>query len=509
MVDESSEKVEAGLEGEGAYLAAVDLGSNSFHMVVARETSGQPIMLDRLRERVALAEGLGEDGSLADNVADRSLACLERFGQRIADIPEDRVRAVATATLREMRHSRSFLARAEAALGHEIEVLPGREEARLIYLGVAQQRGADAGQRLVVDIGGASTECILGRRFEAFRTDSLSLGCVSWSRRFFPKGELSRKAFDQAELAARIEFETLETDYREEGWEECIGSSGTILAVAEILERQDWSEVGITPRGLARFRKACIAAEYEGKLSLDGLKDDRRPVIAGGLAILSAAFEALNIECMRTSKGALREGLLYDLLGRIHHEDVRERSVRAFAARYNVDEEQAQRVAHTALALADGVLLSWDLDEEARQNLVWAAALHEVGLVVSYSGYHRHGAYLIAHSDMAGFSRDDQRLLAALVSMQRGKLSSESLAADLSPPRARLGLRLAVLLRLAVWLHRSRRDSIAPVPVLSEADGGLRLTFPEGWLDAHPLTRADFELQGTALAAAGFRLESV
>ena len=464
-------------------------------------------MVDRLRERVALAEGLQKDGGLAPEVAERALACLERFGQRIAEIPAHRVRAVATATLRKLRDPLAFLARAEEALGHEIEVLPGREEARLIYLGVAQQQGDDASKRLVIDIGGGSTECILGRRFEAVRLDSLSMGCVSWSRRFFPNGVITRKAFDQAEIAARVEFETVEGAYHAKQWEECIGSSGTILAVEEVLKRQGWSEGGVNRRGLTKLRKACMAAGNSSHLDLDGLKAERRPVIAGGLAILRAAFESLEIETMRTSKGALREGLLYDLIGRIHHEDVRERSVSSFAIRYGIDSDQAHRVARTAAALADRLIKPWKLDEEALRHLAWAAALHEVGLVVSYAGHHRHGAYLIAHSDLPGFSRDDQRVIAALVATQRGRLDPRAPFAELSPPRARLALRLAVLLRLAVCLHRSRRDTIAPVPVLTEADQVLHLAFPEGWLDAHPLTRADLELQRAALGSAGLKLE--
>jgi exopolyphosphatase/guanosine-5'-triphosphate,3'-diphosphate pyrophosphatase len=399
-----------------------------------------------VRERVALAEGLQADGSLSKEVEARALECLGRFGQRIAEIAPSRVRAVGTATLREMRSTRAFLEPAGRALGHEIEVLAGREEARLIYLGVAHAQGDDEGTRLVIDIGGGSTECILGRRFEATTLDSLSMGCIPWSARYFPRGALSRDAFEEAEIAARIEFETIEGAYREHGWRDCFGSSGTILAIDEMLTRAGWSEGGITERGLAKLEKAMIAAGKLEKLELEGLKPDRKSVLPGGLAILRAAFDALGIARMQASKGALREGLLYDLMGRIYHEDVRERTVRAFAARYRVDEEQAERVAKTALALFDGVARSWGLDPGARQALNWSAALHEVGLTVSYAGYHRHGAYLIANSDLPGFSRDDQDRLAALVQLQRGKLD-EAILAALPSPRARAAMRLAVLLR--------------------------------------------------------------
>ncbi len=501
-----AESGEAPAPTEGSYLAAVDLGSNSFHLVVAREVQGQAVVLDRLRERVALAEGLQENGSLSAEVEARALECLGRFGQRIAEIAPTRVRAVGTATLREMRSSRPFLEKAGRALGHEIEVLAGREEARLIYLGVAQAQGDDQGTRLVIDIGGGSTELILGERFEATTVDSLTMGCIPWSARYFPRGALTRDAFEEAEIAGRIEFETIEGAYRDHGWRECFGSSGTILAVDEMLTRAGWSESGITERGLAKLEKAMIAVGRVEKLELEGLKADRRPVLAGGLAILRAAFDALGIARMQASKGALREGLLYDLMGRIHHEDVRERTVRAFAARYRLDEEQSERVAKTALALFDGVARSWGLDAGARQALHWAAALHEVGLTVSYAGHHRHGAYLIANSDLQGFSRDDQDRLAALVHLQRGKLD-EAILAQLPAPRGRAALRLAILLRLAVRMHRSRRVLVPPTPALEEARGVLRLRFPRDWLDTHPLTRADLALERTALAGIGLELE--
>ncbi len=494
--------------GTGSDLAAVDLGSNSFHMVVAREMQGQILVLDRLRDRVALAAGLLPDGSLSKEVEARALECLERFGQRLAEIDPSRVRAVGTATLREMRHSRSFLERAGRALGHEIEVLAGREEARLIYLGVAHAQGDDEETRLVIDIGGGSTECILGRRFEPSIRDSLAMGCVSWSRRFFGSNALSREAFEEAEIAARIEFETIEGEYKEHGWRECLGSSGTILAVDEILTRQDWSEGGITARGLSKLKKSMISAGRADNLAFDGLKADRKDVLAGGLAILRAAFDALGIERMQASKGALREGVIYDLIGRIRHEDVRERTVRGFAARYHADAEQAERVASTALALFDGVADAWGLDAFARQALGWAAVVHEVGLTVSYGGHHRHGAYLIANSDLSGFSRDEQLLLAALVVLQRGKLD-ESLLSALSPPRARMALRLAVLLRVSVRLHRNRRVLVLPKPALEEVRGVLHLRFPPGWLEAHPLTLADLLLEKAALAGVGFALEIV
>ena len=280
---------------EGTGLAAVDLGSNSFHMVVGREEDGVPRLVDRLRERVALAEGLLPGGALDPQVGRRALDCLDRFGQRLTGIPSNRVRAVGTATMRRLRRGDAFLREAEERLGHPIEILPGPEEARLVYLGVAHLHGDDTGRRLVVDIGGASTECVLGERFEAHLTDSFSMGCVTWSKRYFPEGEITRAALERAELAASIELEPIERTYRARGWSESIGSSGTILAIEGILQAQGWSTGGIIPKGLVQLSNALVEAGHVDRLQLIGLKEERRSVIAGGLAILRALFRLLEI----------------------------------------------------------------------------------------------------------------------------------------------------------------------------------------------------------------------
>jgi len=489
-------------------LAAVDLGSNSFHMVVAREIGGRPRIVDRLRDRVALAEGLDKHGALDESVQERALRCLELFGQRLAGIPAGRVRCVGTATLRRVRDDRAFHTRAEQVLDHEIVVLPGVEEARLVYLGVAHTMGDDEGTRLVVDIGGGSTECILGERFEAHTLDSLSMGCVTWSRQHFADGRLRKKSLNAAKLAARVELETLERAYRERGWQSCIGSSGTILAVAEILRRNGWSKPGITLDGIESFVDALLSAGHVDALDIDGLKSDRKPVIAGGIAILSAVFEALGIDEMQTSPGALREGLLYDLLGRIHHEDVRTATVAAVAARCGVDTKQAERVSSTALHLFAQVQGEWGLSEDDGQTLQWAAELHEAGMSVAYSGHHKHGAYLLANADLPGFSREGRQLLAVLVREHRRKIDTQYFG-SLTAGEAKRARRLVALLRIAARLHRSRGAQELPLVALFPGPASLLLRFPVGWLLASPLSGADLDIEASHLRALGIELEFV
>ncbi len=494
-------------------LAALDLGSNSFHMVVAREASGELLVLDRLRERVALAEGLGDGGDLDDEVQQRALACLERFGQRLGGIPTDRVRAVGTATFRRLeRGSHRFQRRAERALGVEVEILSGQEEARLVYLGVAHSVGDDGGRRLVVDIGGGSTECILGERFESECERSLSMGCIRWSQAYFDGGaKITRRRLDRAELDARLQLEGIEREFRERGWKHCIGSSGTILAIAELLQRQSWTPEGIDAAGLDRLADAMVEAESIDALELEGLKAERRPVLAGGVAILRAVFAGLGVEHMSTTKGSLREGVLYDLLGRIHHEDVRERSVASFARRFGVDEAQAGRVTATALALFDQAAAKWRLSTDDRRSLAWAAQLHEVGLTVAWLSYHKHGAYLIENADLPGFSRQGQALLALLVRGHRRRVAGEVLdAIDALEPAVGKRLRcLLLLLRLAVRLHRGRGAAAVATPELLVVGATVRLVFPAGSLASHPLTAADVLDEAAIVEPLGFHLQVV
>jgi exopolyphosphatase/guanosine-5'-triphosphate,3'-diphosphate pyrophosphatase len=502
-----AERSPGGENGERAALyAAVDLGSNSFHLVIAREIAGQFRTIDRLREPVRLAGGLNQRGELSTEIQERALEALGRFGQRLRGMPRDHVRAVGTDALRRAKNGRAFLVKASEELGARIEILPGREEARLIWLGLVHALPANGARRLLADIGGGSTECAIGEGPEPLAADSLAMGCVGGSLQFFADGMLDRERFRAAELAARQELVTIERAYRALGWDEAYGTSGTVTAVAEILRQSGWSEGAITREGLRRLRRACIEVGRAGKLELPGLSPERAPVLAGGVAILRALFETFGLEALAVSEASIRDGVLYDLAGRVRHEDARDRAIRAFSERFHVDLEQSSRVERTALALLRQVARDWELDvEEARQLLSWAARLHECGLALSYSGHHKHGAYLIAHSDLPGFSSEDRAAVAALVQNQRRKLAVDSWA-EIAPRRLDAVRRLAVILRLAVLLNRGRGPAAPPPVALRARESTLALGFPPGWLEAHPLTLADLAEETSALREIGLRL---
>lgn len=487
-------------------LAAVDLGSNSFHMVVAHRVDNEIRLVDRMRERVQLAAGLNEDQELTEEAQERALLCLARMGQRLRDLAPARVRAVGTNTLRKARNAPEFLKRASEALGHPIEVVAGREEARLIYLGVSHFLPDDEGRSLVVDIGGGSTECIVGEGRNVLEADSLHMGCVSYSLRHFPGGELRRKHLRAAELAARLELRTLERRFRSLGWDVAYGASGTINAVSAVLKQSEWTEGEITPNGLRQLRKAILAAGHLDELNLPGLKSERAAVLPGGVAILQALFESLGIKELRPSRTALREGVLLDLDGRVQQKDIREHTIRRLMLQFRVDLDQADRVERTAAYLYQRVASAWDIDDaEAKRLLRWAARLHEVGMVINYSSYHKHGAYLVENAHMEGFSNDEKDRLAALVRQHRRKLTSSDLAnySALSRPRY---VRLGVLLRLAVLLNRGRSPRPLPYFGVEANETELCLEFPTDWLEEHPLTVEDLNLEQTLLQARGIIL---
>jgi exopolyphosphatase/guanosine-5'-triphosphate,3'-diphosphate pyrophosphatase len=473
---------------------------------VARTEGGELAVVDRLRDMVRLAGGLGKRKRLNRKSQERALESLRRFGQRLHHMPAGSVRAVGTNTLRQAHNADEFMAKAEKALGHSIEVISGIEEARLIYLGVAQSLPDPATRRLVLDIGGGSTELILGRRYQPLRMQSLYMGCVSMSHRFFPGGVIDAESWQQAELTARQELAPVEGAYRELGWEQAVGSSGTVRAVHSVVRSAGWCENGITLSSLKRLRNALLEAGGIDRVRLEGLSRQRLPVFPGGVAILLGAFKSLGIRSMHPAEGALREGLLYDLIGRIREEDVRDRSVIALADRCHVDWQQASRVECTALICLNQVAESWRLTgRELRYMLTWAARLHEIGLDVAHSHYHKHGEYIIEMSDLFGFSRQEQKLLAVLVRAHRRKFP-RLLFRELPVEQARRAERLAIVLRIAAVLHRSR--SPEPLPEFSVAVGkrSLKLRFPKDWLKRHPLTRADLEQEAAYLKAAEFKL---
>ncbi len=477
-------------------------------MVVARaEADGRVHILDRLRDPVRLAAGLTRDRMLTHRAVRRALESLERFGERLRGMPRRSVRAGGTNTLRQAHNAEEFLVHATRALGHPVEIIAGREEARLIYLGVAHTSSESDGHHFVIDIGGGSTECIIGEHFDPISLHSLYMGCVGYTAQFFENGMLSRANFARAQLAAALEFASLRESFRELGWSRSSGSSGTILAVSEVLRVNEWSHGEIHLDALRRLVQAIEECEVLRELSLPGLEEDRAPVFPGGVAILVAAFEQLGLEVLEPSSGALREGIVYELLDRPTHEDPRDRSVATVAARYKVDAAQAQRVEETALAFFARARAAWTLDAElGRLVLEWAARVHEIGLSIAYSGYHKHSAYILEHGDMPGFSREVQALLAAVVGAHRRKLSRALFEGVAGRELRELALRLALLLRLAVRLHHSRSREPLPDVKLRAGPNTLTLVFPRGWLEARPLTRADLEEEAELFAGLGFRL---
>ena len=486
--------------------AAVDLGSNSFHMVVARFEDGQVRIIDRLKDMVRIASGLDSNNNLTEEATARALESLRQFGQRIREVPRTNVKAVGTNTLRLAHNGNDFIRRARVALGHNIHIISGQEEARLVFIGVAHSFYNHDDSTLVIDIGGGSTELIIGKGFQPEVAESLYMGCVNVSQRFFADGSISGRRMRDAILFARTELETIEAGYRRIGWDVVLGSSGTIRAIADIAVAQGWNEEGVTRDAVETLRKRLVSAGHHDNLYLEGLTDRRKPVFAGGVAILSAIIEALELEQIQVSDGALREGIIYELVGRHQNQDIRKSTVADIALRYSVDREQADKVATAAETLFGQVRKRWRFDDADRDALLWSAQLHEIGLGIAHAQYHRHGAYLLSYSDMPGFSRQEQQNLALLVRAHRRKFPVLEFEQAVLENQEKLQ-RLAVLLRLSCVLNRSRSYS-APPDVKATADtDGLSLKFPRGWLDNHALTRADLEAEAAYLEAIGFALK--
>ena len=476
-------------------------------MIVGELRHGQLIIIDRIRETVRLAEGLSETGDLSREARARAIDCLSRFGERLRDMHAGSVRAAGTSTIRRAREDTGFMAEAEAALGHPIEVISGLEEARLIYQGVAHSTPPRDGLRLVLDIGGGSTELILGQGTEPRALESVHLGCVSMTERFFGDGRITRDAFDKARLAARLELRPVKAFFRGAEDIESIGTSGTIRSTEAVA-----SELGIieshslTPAALEQLIERVLRFERIAELSLGGLSERRAQVWPGGLAILAELLSVLRVKVLHVSDGALREGLLYDLLGRLQHEDARERSVRAMAARYHVDTAQSERVVTTAKMLLEQCAAPWQLQAPLFSSMLdWAARLHEIGLDISHDGYQRHGAYVAEHADLPGFPRAEQRFLAFLIGSQRHAIARR-FANQLPRGWRETALRLAMLLRLAVLLNRSRSQvDIPPIGVRAD-ERSLQLSFDAEWLQANPLTVADLAREAGYVAAVGYEL---
>ncbi|WP_353151760.1 Ppx/GppA phosphatase family protein [Pollutimonas bauzanensis] len=490
-------------------LAAVDLGSNSFRLsigrVVQQDGIAQIYAIDRLKESVRLAAGLNDEKIINEEAILRAITVLKRFGERLNGFHPNRVRAVATNTFRIARNVAEILPRAEEALGFPIEVIAGQEEARLIFSGITNELPPSTNRRLMIDIGGGSTEVIIGKGFQPLHLSSLYMGCVSYTRQFFPDGRITESRMQQAQLAARRELEGISRQYRKTGWHEAYGSSGTAKGILAVLTENGMSKKGITLDGMEKLKAKLIK---DGKVvmnELPGLKHDRSLVLAGGLAIMMGAFQELNIKVMLPGEGALRVGVLYDLLGRDSEHDKRNETVRQFIKRYHVDTRQSARVKRVALDFFAQLQLQDSPEkQELERTLGWAADLHEIGISIAHADYHKHSAYILEHADMPGFSNDDQALLALFTLGHHGKIGKLQV---LEPTRAKWLTLLC--LRLAVLLSR-RRDDPDSLPITVVANGkSIQLTADKSWLQAHPLTEYSLQAEKHEWNKAGFELELI
>ena len=483
-------------------LAAVDLGSNSFRLLIGRVESteiGEQIRpLDALKESVRLAAGLGPDGQLDAASQGRAIEALSRFGERLRSFGPDQVRAVATNTFRVARNSRRLLRTAQAALGFPIEVISGHEEARLIYLGAAHALPSDDRQRIVVDIGGGSTECIIGRNYEPVRLESTAIGCVTLSEQFFPGGVVDASRFERACFAAREVIAPISLGYQETGWDYALGTSGTAKALWQALQ-MNRGDARITRAGLQWLTDQLLAAGHTDKIKLEGLKPERRPVLAGGLAVMSAIFDELGIGEMNYCAGALRQGTLYDLLGRNQGADMREITVSRMIERYGVGKRQGELVAASAIGLFSQVARGPKEELLARRRLLgWTARLAEIGMSISHQSFHKHTAYILDHADMPGFTLDEQTLMANLALGQTGGLRK------LEPLfQTELDWLMALSLRLASTLHRHRDGVEITPPAMFYKRGGLRLEVPATWAREHPLSDASLRAEADSWAQLG------
>lgn len=484
-------------------LAAIDLGSNSFHMVVARLQNNQPQTIDAIKEMVRLAAGLDDYNILSVKKRDEALQCLSRFGQRIKDLPPENVSAVGTNTLRKARNSASFLVAAEKALGFPINIVAGREEARLVYQGVAHSLAQTEDSRLVIDIGGGSTEFIIGKAYNPILMESIGMGCVNFTHKWFASGEISHERIQNAIIDGRRKLEWISDDYLQHGWQECIGSSGTIKTIARILDENYNSQGIIEYENLKKLSDLLAQAGKIRNIVLPGLSVNRTPVVIGGLCVLMAAFEELKIESMQASEGALREGLLNDMIETAKGHDIRHDTIHDLEMRYSLDVAQSARICHTALNMYDQ--LSLKKDGNLRLLLLWAGKLHEIGLSISHTNYPDHSGYIVEQSDMPGFSREMQNALGLILRLQRGKWKIQLI--EELPRLDKNILLITILLRLAIILERSRDwDNSRRVKIKLKGNR-FSLKFPKKYLKKHPLTKADIKLERIEVQKAGYKLQ--
>jgi len=487
------------------HYAAIDLGSNSFHLAIGQIAHGELRWIGKLSEKIQLAASLTNDSNISEDAIERALSCLLRFKDRIAHVPTENLRIVGTNTLRIARNKHLLLKPIKEIFNQKVEIIAGREEARLIYLGVSHSMPQCKHNRLVIDIGGGSTEFIIGKDFTPLQLESLHLGCVTWKLRFFKDGLITTKNFQKAILAAQQEVQIIAENYQAISWTSVIGSSGSARTILNASLKFEGSrplqgrEV-ITRADLEMLCDYVQSKNHVDELKIDGLKDERKAIFPSGLAILYGIFLQLNIEEMRYSDGALREGLIYDLLGRNDNENTRTRTISALTERYSISSRQSSRVLKTTCLLYKQLKAIWqDIDNPDLQELLCnAAQLHEVGQAMSHTQFHKHGAYIIENSDLAGFSKGDQRIMALLIRLHRRKLSIDVFNTYDELDQNTL-IKLVIILRLACVFHQGRNVNKLKsdqVQLIAHKDSlDLSIAFEKGWLNEHPLMLADLEIE--------------
>jgi len=489
-------------------VAAVDLGSNSFHMIIANlEENGSLKVIDRIKEMVRLGAGLNYKQQLDEETQQRALECLSRFSQRLQNIDKKDIRITGTNTLRLAKNAKQFTKRAKKILNHDIEIISGIEEARLVYQGAIYGLAELGDKRLVIDIGGGSTEIIIGENRSPIKLESIDMGCVSITKKFFADGLISESKIKQADKYVRLNIYPIQHDYLNTGWVQCVGTSGSIRSISSVLLMSGITDGAITYKGLKQLLVKIQEFKSIDKIKFEGLSSQRRPVFIGGLIVLKATFKALKLQQMTVSDGSLREGLMLDIVGRIKHDDIRVLSVEHLASRYDVRSQHANNIIASCEHLYGELKESWMLDDENHYLLLlWAARIHEIGLAISHASYHKHGAYLAQNSDMPGFSLQEQQILSLLIRYHRQKFIKEDFKSFSSKYRKVL-YRLTIILRIAVILNRSRPDYQEPDYSIKAKKKSLTLRFPEHWFDENPLTMADLENEIDCLETIGFKLK--
>lgn len=486
-------------------IAAVDLGSNSFHLVIARIMDGTLQLLHREKQKVQLADGLDEQLMLSDEAMHRGLVVLKQFADTLQGVPSGSVRVIATYTLRRAKNANSFLHKAKAVFPYPIEVISGQEEARFIYQGVAHFEHY-AGQRLVMDIGGGSTEFAIGLDFQPLRLASRNMGCVSYARQFFAKGKISEKRFERAIIQAEQELENIVNNYKTTGWQQVVGTSGTIKTIKDIISGLGWHPHCIELAHLEKIKQLALAHENCDELDLPGLTEDRKQLLCPGLAILIAAFNMLDIDQMVYVDAALREGVLYEMSDRLQHQDIRSHTVASLVKRYAIDTEQAERVKKTVLMLHAKVQPNWPLGDEWPQLLGWAATLYETGLQINSSSVQRHSAYILSNTSLPGFNQEQQQLLSCLVRFHRRKIKPDKFPPFYLFQHQQVHQALA-LFRLAILLNQKRRDDVVPALELHAKGNQLELQIPAEWYQQQSVLAADLLAEKEHLATVGIELQ--